>query len=658
MGTWRFNSICFLVFCASLLIPAGSHSYSDVALFIFGDSLYDVGNNNYLKDALGRVNMMPYGETFFKHPTGRASDGRLIPDFIAEFAKLPLIPPYLQPGGNHQFQNGVNFASGGAGALVETNQGQVIDLKTQLKDFKNMAKQLRQKLGASEVKTLLSTAVYMFSIGSNDYFVPFATNSTVLQSYSRKEYVKMVIGNITTVIQEIYKTGGRKFGLSNLAALGCVPAMRALKLATTGGSGCMDEATVLAKLHNRAIPKAFKELENQLKGFTYSIFDSYKVANEIFNNPSKYGFKEVKMACCGSGPYRGSFTCGLKGYELCDDVSEYLFFDAVHPTEKANHQIAELMWNGKCFWSNKYGAIWRDFFKHPTGRASDGRLIPDFIAEFAKLPLIPPYLQPGDYHQFSNGVNFASGGAGALVETHQGRVMDLKTQLSNFKNMEKQLKQKLGASEVKTFLSTAVYIFSIGSNDYLVPFTENSTVLQSYSREEYVKMVIGNITTVIQEIYKIGGRKFGLLNLAAFGCIPSLRALKLATAGGSGCMDEVTVLAKLHNRAFPKAVMELESQLKGFTYSIFDFYTAVNERLNNPSKYGFKEVKMACCGSGPYRASGCGLKGYLLCDDVSEYLFFDAVHPTEKANYQFAELMWNGSTKIIKPYNLKSLFEK
>jgi len=42
----------------------------------------------------------------------------------AEFANLPLIPPYLQPG-NHHFTDGVNFASGGAGALVETNQGLV-----------------------------------------------------------------------------------------------------------------------------------------------------------------------------------------------------------------------------------------------------------------------------------------------------------------------------------------------------------------------------------------------------------------------------------------------------------------------------------------------------------------------------------------------------
>ncbi|KAJ6959730.1 GDSL esterase/lipase 1-like isoform X2 [Populus alba x Populus x berolinensis] len=237
--------------------------------------------------------------------------------------------------------------------------------------------------------------------------------------------------------------------------------------------------------------------------------------------------------------------------------------------------------------------------------------------------------------------------------------MDLKTQLSNFKNMEKQLRQKLGASEVKTLLSTAVYIFSIGTNDYMVPFTSNSTVLQSYSKKEYVKMVIGNITTVIQEIYKIGGRKFGLSKLLPLGCPPISRALEIVRTGGSGCMEEVTVLSKLHNRALPKALKELKSQLEGCTYSIFDAYTAGTAIFNNPSKYGFEEVKMACCGSGPLRASiTCGQKVYQLCDNVSEYLFFDGIHPTEKANYQFAKLMWDGSPKIVKPYNLKTLFEK
>lgn len=54
-------------------------------LFIFGDSILDAGNNNYINTTtLDQANFWPYGETFFKYPTGRFSDGRLVSDFISE----------------------------------------------------------------------------------------------------------------------------------------------------------------------------------------------------------------------------------------------------------------------------------------------------------------------------------------------------------------------------------------------------------------------------------------------------------------------------------------------------------------------------------------------------------------------------------------------
>lgn len=43
--------------------------------------------------------------------------------YAAEYAQLPLIPPFLQPSA--EYVNGVNFASAGAGILPETNQGLV-----------------------------------------------------------------------------------------------------------------------------------------------------------------------------------------------------------------------------------------------------------------------------------------------------------------------------------------------------------------------------------------------------------------------------------------------------------------------------------------------------------------------------------------------------
>lgn len=78
---------------------------------------------------------------------------------------------------------------------------QVIDLKTQLSYYKKVETWLRDKSGKNEAKTTLSRAVYLFSIGSNDYMSPFLTNSSVLNSYSKSEYVGIVIGNLTAVIK-------------------------------------------------------------------------------------------------------------------------------------------------------------------------------------------------------------------------------------------------------------------------------------------------------------------------------------------------------------------------------------------------------------------------------------------------------------------------
>nr|XP_048329677.1 GDSL esterase/lipase 1-like isoform X3 [Ziziphus jujuba var. spinosa] len=307
MAKSTFYSICLLiVFFTSFLItdaalfgPLKNH----VALFIFGDSLFDAGNNNYINTTL-KANYKPYGETFFHYPTGRFSDGRLIPDFIAEYAKLPLIPPYLQPGIDHQLTNGVNFASSGAGALVETRQGLVIDLQTQLGYFENVSRQLRKKLGDAEAESLLSRAVYLFTVGGNDYMFPFEINSAVLRSYSPEQFVGLVIGNITTIVKEIYKTGGRKFGFLNMLPLSCTPYAKAL----LGGGQCFEQITPYVKLHNQELPKRLQKLESELKGFKYSLLPFYSFLEQRINHPSKYGFKEAKAACCGSGLFRGIFS--------------------------------------------------------------------------------------------------------------------------------------------------------------------------------------------------------------------------------------------------------------------------------------------------------------------------------------------------------------
>lgn len=51
------------------------------AMFVFGDSLVDVGNNNYLS-SFAKSNYYPYGIDFNGGPTGRFTNGRNMVDML------------------------------------------------------------------------------------------------------------------------------------------------------------------------------------------------------------------------------------------------------------------------------------------------------------------------------------------------------------------------------------------------------------------------------------------------------------------------------------------------------------------------------------------------------------------------------------------------
>ncbi|KAL7597958.1 hypothetical protein Lser_V15G26668 [Lactuca serriola] len=183
--------VSLVVSCLLILTGCESsqgHFNKHVALFIFGDSLFDPGNNNYINTTTDlQANFWPYGESYFHPPTGRFSDGRIIPDFIAQFAGLPLIPAYLDPH-NNEFLYGANFASAGSGVLDETRPTVAVKLTTQLQYFTDLVKRYRKNVGDAKTEQLLSDAVFLFSSGSNDYQFLLENNESSLLF---DEYVEM-----------------------------------------------------------------------------------------------------------------------------------------------------------------------------------------------------------------------------------------------------------------------------------------------------------------------------------------------------------------------------------------------------------------------------------------------------------------------------------
>ncbi|KAA3462593.1 GDSL esterase/lipase 6 [Gossypium australe] len=106
-----------------------SSSLNVPAIFIFGDSVFDAGNNHFIKNCSVQADFPPYGSTFFHHPTGRFTDGRTVADFISQFIGIGLQQPYLEAqiavmnGSRKEYpSNGLNFASAGSGVLQGTNK--------------------------------------------------------------------------------------------------------------------------------------------------------------------------------------------------------------------------------------------------------------------------------------------------------------------------------------------------------------------------------------------------------------------------------------------------------------------------------------------------------------------------------------------------------
>ncbi|CAN1322412.1 GDSL esterase/lipase At4g16230 [Linum perenne] len=112
-----FEAILVAILLSSGIWVASGKDGDGIVNFVFGDSLLDPGNNNYIP-TLSRGNYPPNGIDFGE-PTGRFTNGRTIVDILGqELGAKDFIPPYLAPNTTgHVILRGVNYASGAGGIL-------------------------------------------------------------------------------------------------------------------------------------------------------------------------------------------------------------------------------------------------------------------------------------------------------------------------------------------------------------------------------------------------------------------------------------------------------------------------------------------------------------------------------------------------------------
>ncbi|XP_076954387.1 GDSL esterase/lipase At2g23540-like [Bidens hawaiensis] len=324
------------------------------ASYIFGDSLVDAGNNNFLP-TLSKANIKPNGIDFKQsggNPTGRYTNGRTIGDIIGEeLGQQYYAVPFLDPNSTGDaILHGVNYASGGGGIMNATGRIFVnrLSMDIQVDYFNITRKQIDKLLGASKGREhVMKKSIFSISIGSNDflnnYLLPvLSIGARVTQTPDG--FVDDLISHLRSQLTRLYQLDARKFIVGNVGPIGCIPYQRTIN--QLNENECVALPNQLAIQYNAKLKNLVAELNDNLPGATFVHANVYDLVLELIVNYDKYGFTTASKACCGNGgQYAGIIPCGPTS-TLCEDRDKHVFWDPYHPSEAANLLISKQLLQG------------------------------------------------------------------------------------------------------------------------------------------------------------------------------------------------------------------------------------------------------------------------------------------------------------------------
>ncbi|KAG2568201.1 GDSL esterase/lipase At5g41890-like [Panicum virgatum] len=347
------------IYCSSVLIAALQlvvplSAVVPHALFIFGDSLVDAGNNDYLV-TLSKANAPPYGVDFTfsgGEPTGRFTNGMTIADIMGEaLGQKSLAPPYLAPNSSAAMaSSGINYGSGSSGIFDDTGSFYIgrIPLRQQIDYFEKTKAQILESMGKEAATDFFKKALFVIAAGSND-ILEYVSPSVPFFGREKPEpssFQDALASNLTFYLKRLNELGARKFVVSDVGPLGCIPYVRALEFMPAGE--CSASANRVTECYNKKL-KRMVERMNQETGpeskFVYT--NTYDIVMEIIQNYRQYGFDNALDPCCG-GSFPPFLCIGIanSSSSLCSDRSKSVFWDAFHPTEAANLIVAGKLLDG------------------------------------------------------------------------------------------------------------------------------------------------------------------------------------------------------------------------------------------------------------------------------------------------------------------------
>ncbi|KAK3140027.1 hypothetical protein QOZ80_5AG0394380 [Eleusine coracana subsp. coracana] len=342
------GSLLLLVVAAAVLFSSSSATCDELrhgvrrtaavpAMYVFGDSLVDAGNNDFLPPPAPHA-VTPNGvdlPRWVLHRTGRFTNGYNLADIIAQHVGFKMSPPAylsLTPLSNLDLLRGrvgANYASGGSGILDTTWNG-TISLREQVELFRKTKARITRAglVGRKRLDGLLARSLFVISTGGNDFRA--FTNGDVPIS-DAPAFIAGMVADYIKYINELYKLGARKLALLDILPVGCLPSQRGI----TANGECDADGNTLSQMFNALLrTEMAKAAPASMPGLRYSIASLYNVFSDMIANPKLAGLREVEVACCGGGKFNGEVECTV-GASLCGNRDDHLFWDFVHGTQAA-----------------------------------------------------------------------------------------------------------------------------------------------------------------------------------------------------------------------------------------------------------------------------------------------------------------------------------
>jgi phospholipase/lecithinase/hemolysin len=268
------------------------------ALYVFGDSLNDLGNAfDAIEKATGEGS--PPSPPYFR---GHFCNGLIWVEYLALLMGLTT-------------NRSTNFAVGGANTgsantMMPDNPLNLPGLQQQINNFTASIKESGQDAN--------SQGLFIIWAGSNDYLGGGVTDPT------------LPVQNLANAVSSLINIGARNILVLNIPDLGAIPLTRNDLQKSTLLSG-------LTKAHNTGLAKALDDLRFSCDESTnILLFDVNSIFSQIISNPAKFGFTNITDAALNQIAQFGQST------------DKFFFWDDVHPTTKSHLMLAKAVFAVLC----------------------------------------------------------------------------------------------------------------------------------------------------------------------------------------------------------------------------------------------------------------------------------------------------------------------